>query len=467
MLKKVFLFSLFIFLSPSISNAQIIISEIMYDPDGSDSGREWVEIWNNGNEPVDLSGWKLFENDTNHKINPVVEAGDLVIPAGNYGVIVDNLEKFNIDYPDFSGIVFDSTFSLKNTGEILIIKDGDLNEINNVNYNTELGVSGNSLQLVGGSWIAASPTPGEANSSSSGQTEPAVNDSVVDTSSAGGSSSVSDEILMQKHITANAGNDKSVVVGADTLFKGIALGLEGEPLKNARYRWSFGDGGTKEGMSVLHNYQYPGEYVVVMNASSGGYADNDRIIVKALPADIIISLVDDEDGFVELLNRSGYELDLSWWKIKSGENFFTFPENTIILSNKKLTLPSKITNLNFLDINQTYLLYPNGEIVNHYNPINSYNSDYVEPVVVKSTSNYIPTPNIEVEVETEKEYQTASVNEAVKDKTDKDFLNKWTFSLGGIILFSIGGVLLAGKLNDGAEESGDDHLKPEDFKIIE
>jgi hypothetical protein len=36
-----------------------LISEVMYDPDGNDPGREWVEIYNPTIENVDLSGWYL------------------------------------------------------------------------------------------------------------------------------------------------------------------------------------------------------------------------------------------------------------------------------------------------------------------------------------------------------------------------------------------------------------------------
>ncbi|MGD2176584.1 MAG: lamin tail domain-containing protein [Anaerolineae bacterium] len=47
----------------------LLVSEVMYNPDGNDPGREWVEIYNPTTENVDLSGWYL---------------GD-VGPAGEYG----------------------------------------------------------------------------------------------------------------------------------------------------------------------------------------------------------------------------------------------------------------------------------------------------------------------------------------------------------------------------------------------
>jgi phosphatidylserine/phosphatidylglycerophosphate/cardiolipin synthase-like enzyme len=37
----------------------LLVSEVMYDPDGEDTGREWIELYNPTTEAVDLSGWYL------------------------------------------------------------------------------------------------------------------------------------------------------------------------------------------------------------------------------------------------------------------------------------------------------------------------------------------------------------------------------------------------------------------------
>ena len=38
----------------------ILINEVMFDPEGEDLGKEWIEIYNPGNATVNLSGWKLM-----------------------------------------------------------------------------------------------------------------------------------------------------------------------------------------------------------------------------------------------------------------------------------------------------------------------------------------------------------------------------------------------------------------------
>jgi len=59
-----FLFLLLIF--PGGLYSQVVITEVMYDLEGSDSGREWVEIVNLSSQTLDISLWKFFENGTNH-----------------------------------------------------------------------------------------------------------------------------------------------------------------------------------------------------------------------------------------------------------------------------------------------------------------------------------------------------------------------------------------------------------------
>lgn len=59
------------------------ISEIMSDPDqgGRDAPFEWVELVNNGPQPVDLAGWKLADGTS------ATDLPSVVVPPGGYVVI--------------------------------------------------------------------------------------------------------------------------------------------------------------------------------------------------------------------------------------------------------------------------------------------------------------------------------------------------------------------------------------------
>lgn len=163
--KIILIFFLIILFSPRcFIFANLQINEIMYDlKTGSDEGREWIEIYNDNDFPVDLSSFRFFEADTSHKIK--LTQGDAKVEAKSYAVIVSDPVKFKTDWPNFTGALFDSSFSLNNDGEVLAIKDNDLNIIDQYAYNSSLGGAGDgkSLQKINRVWQGAMPTPGLEN----------------------------------------------------------------------------------------------------------------------------------------------------------------------------------------------------------------------------------------------------------------------------------------------------------------
>lgn len=152
-------------------NASMVINEIMYDLPGSDTDREWIEIVNASGDVIDLSEWKFFEANTNHKLTLL--QGEVTLSPGAYAVIVDNPEKFKNDWPGYSGTLFDSSFSLNNTGETISLRTPEFNDVGSITYTSNWGGKGdgNSIQRIDLSWHAASPTPGGINSNVS-QTSP-------------------------------------------------------------------------------------------------------------------------------------------------------------------------------------------------------------------------------------------------------------------------------------------------------
>ncbi|MBA3483968.1 MAG: lamin tail domain-containing protein [Pirellulales bacterium] len=47
------------------TQASIILSEVMYDAQGADTNREWIEIYNDGASTIDLSGWQFGRPNAN------------------------------------------------------------------------------------------------------------------------------------------------------------------------------------------------------------------------------------------------------------------------------------------------------------------------------------------------------------------------------------------------------------------
>jgi hypothetical protein len=429
------------FASFSSLNAQVVISEVMYDIEGSDTGREWVEIENTG-DSVDISTWKFFENGTNHGLTLI--QGNATLSSSDVAIISDNPDKFLIDWPSFSGNLFDSSFSLKNTGELIAIRDADLNDIDSLTYDIELGAGedGNSLQLILSVWSAALPTPGLANSGSGGGEESEQEEESSESSSS--SSSSTNNFPVEQQIFADAGGDSNVVVGADTLFEGESLGLKMQPLDNARYTWNFGNGETKEGQNVLYYYGYPGEYVVTLSISSGQYSASDRIIVNAYPAELAVSKV--QEDFVEIHNKSNRELNLSWWQLEAEGKRFMVPKDTIILSGKKLIFSSDVTGLN-THTNDASLLYPNGVEAVSFEQIKipqktvATKTITAQPIITKAD----PPQKEALKEPQENTIQTASVISSINNQDKESSMFKWLLAIFSIIVVSAGAIVFIGK----------------------
>jgi hypothetical protein len=119
------------------SSSTLLISEVLYDPLGTEPNEEWIEIFNSTASPIELTGWTINDNLSTDIISPTV-----TIPAGGCLVIAASSEDFYTNYPDFTGdIVFiaDGRIGngLGNTGDRLILKDGEGTAVDQMSYGTD------------------------------------------------------------------------------------------------------------------------------------------------------------------------------------------------------------------------------------------------------------------------------------------------------------------------------------------
>ncbi|MEK7601502.1 MAG: PKD domain-containing protein [Patescibacteria group bacterium] len=180
---------------------------------------------------------------------------------------------------------------------------------------------------------------------------------------------------------ADAGGDRTVIVGADTQFNGRAYNRQKENVEHVRFLWNFGDGSTADGPTVVHHYAYPGRYAVMLTIAQNLDAVSDRIVVTAEPAKLAFDVP--SDGSVAIENHAGRDLDLSGWIVRSTGQLFTLPEGSVILSNETMRIPQKT--LKFWSGTQTELDYPNGVVVLRANE----SSGMVVPAPVSAPS---PSP---------------------------------------------------------------------------
>jgi hypothetical protein len=131
---------------PDCPKPSAIFSEIIYNPTGPDPDHEWIEVYNNGTVPLDITKLKFEESGTQHNIKNITGA---TLNPDSYCIIAENATQFLSDYPGYAGLLFDSAFSLSNSGEELVLRTGKDGEImDTLFYSSMWGGNGFSLEKI-------------------------------------------------------------------------------------------------------------------------------------------------------------------------------------------------------------------------------------------------------------------------------------------------------------------------------
>lgn len=339
---------------PMSVQASVQMTEVMYNPDGSDTGAEWVELHNTENSIVSLKGWKFNDGSNHNIVDPSTSGGDggrgtLTIPAGGFVILSNDPATFIARHSSFTGSVLKSALSLNNASATLIIVNDAASAQDTVSYTKDAGAAddGNSLHRSSSSLVAGAPSPGVFSGTApvlnvNKAAAPTQSTSAPNTTSSQTSTSVVDP-KDPPVITATATSDTVTVVGAGTAFSGQAYTAKKEPLNTARYIWNFGDGATTEGNKVLHTYLYPGNYVVTLTVANSYSTAQSQLRITAVPADI--GLVAEVDYSLLLVNHSLTSLNVGGWMLTCSDKMFVIPENTMLLSNAGIRFSSTITGL--------------------------------------------------------------------------------------------------------------------------
>ena len=133
----------------SAQESRLRINEIMFNSQYGDSNN-YVEIYNDGEDPVDISKWELVGID-------FVFASGTVIPGKGYGVIVKNDKAFRSNYPN-RFILGEYKGELSRSGQILKLTNTSSKVISQLSYGISSpwsslpAAEGRSLSLVMGNF---------------------------------------------------------------------------------------------------------------------------------------------------------------------------------------------------------------------------------------------------------------------------------------------------------------------------
>ncbi|MCB2210947.1 lamin tail domain-containing protein [bacterium] len=87
--RKLLLLVLAILILAPSAFAQVILNEIMYNPEGDDYHTEYIELYNLGDEPVFLYEWRISDSQDIDYLLPQPGSNQMTIAAGGYAVIID------------------------------------------------------------------------------------------------------------------------------------------------------------------------------------------------------------------------------------------------------------------------------------------------------------------------------------------------------------------------------------------
>lgn len=360
---KLFLSLISIFLIPQIVSA-LTITELMYNPEGSDSNREWVEIHNDSGEAKELtaSNVRLIRTDggRNEKRHTIRSDEYSTICENEIVIIAKNVDTFKAEYPSYSGKIFKSAFSFLNSeAYVSIAIDGT--ELSRFNYSSDNGGNddGQSLHNHGGVAIANVPGPGSlpnggyptiGNCQVASTTETVAETTIQTNSSSSSSSSrrssssrtIEEDRREKSEIESGViVTPSEILVNVENKFYVNLHNKKEETIRKARMVFNFGDGTMISGNTVNHIYKYPGEYAVVAYSENYDFSIQAKIKVEEPNLGI-----ENKGTHIEIKNYHNFDVNLSDWTIETDiagrpETLFEFPNDSIILANETISIHSQ------------------------------------------------------------------------------------------------------------------------------
>ncbi len=357
----------------------LLITEIMADPTPTVGlpDAEFVEIFNRKNFPINLSGWKLRVNSTTRNLPPVT------IGPGEYLVLTSNPPNSGFQGIPVAGVV--SFPVLPNNGAALsLLSPSDL-QIHRVDYaiswygDSQKDDGGWTLEMISlndlcsgaSNWTASNHpsggTPGAVNSVNNTQVLPFVVTSVLASSPNAVDvlfSQVPDSVSLQPfafQVNQGIGNPDSVVL-----------------IQTARYRLFFP---TTFQPQTLYQLSISNTVVNCAGASLAGSSVFSFSYYIPQPFDILVTEIMADPNptvglpdaeYVELYNRTDLPVNITGWKLQTGNTLRTIPSGVIPPQGYILLtvnpLPAFYTILNAVGISSFPALSNSGATVSILSP---------------------------------------------------------------------------------------------------
>ncbi len=294
---------------PPISKPSTVrVNEVFPNPSAKNDQGEFIELYNFGSLPQDISDWLIHDNSAGGQY--IFPAGTLIVPD-SYLVITDTT----------------FTFSLNNSDETLSLFDSHHVLIDTMSYaTTKEDVS---LNYTASGFRGGRPTPSSAN-----------------------------KLNNSPEITKEVPDEG--YRGVPALFNAKGKDADGDSLK---YTWDFGDGHKSYKDDATHTYEDSGTYQVTLTTTDGSDDTVEHFTIEISrfpePTVRVTALMPNPNGrdtdreWLLLENREKKSINLKGFSIATGwkklsnhpirDDFFIPSKATAYLThiNASFTLPNK------------------------------------------------------------------------------------------------------------------------------
>ncbi|MFQ6673513.1 MAG: lamin tail domain-containing protein [Fidelibacterota bacterium] len=370
--------SRFLFLSTMIScpiSAQLILSEIMFDLEGTDSPNEFVEIFNlSTQDTIDLTGWKISDRSS---LDDLVDAGmGTALSPRSYALILEG--DYDFLWGLYASVIPDSVLVLKvddnsignqlSTSDSLFLTDGSGNVVDSHGWEN-ISAPGFSLErrrlsepAIASNWatsVDSLGTPGFINSA----TPPEI-----------------DGAILQRTITHTPqypGSDETVRVSVTIINAGIQP-VEGtvDVRENNEILTTEAFDSLDEQDSVIVEMELPPlspgihdlEIAIHVPGDSNPLNDLAHYTITVRFTNRVLTINEfhyaPDPGiseFIEFVNRSPHNLQLDGWTFSDSDTnaVRSFPPQTVA-SGAYVVMAEDSSLLPFLPLNAVLLLPGNG-----------------------------------------------------------------------------------------------------------
>jgi len=312
----------------------VVVSEIAWMGTTVNTNDEWIELFNDGTDAIDLADWTL---EWGTKVVTFDDAINTTLVAGGYYI----LERTNDD--TLPSIIADNIYAgaLGNSGEVLALKNAGTS-VWQVDASEGWPAGDNStkstMQWDGSGWITAQPTPRAG--AGVPQTLDTDDEEETDTTNTANEPVLYNSPLpdVEKEYTLELFGPTYAAAGTP-----IQLRARGVSLGGAEHVWAFGDGDTTRGATVSHTYSFAGEYapVVRVRRIEKEYVARAKIVVFESQVEITQA----NATRIELKNNSRYPVELYAWRLEDKKRSFTFPRDTVILPGANISISRAVSGI--------------------------------------------------------------------------------------------------------------------------